>query len=415
MTLPTMPALCRKTSFDAALHDSYAIRMVQSIDEVEEEWALVSDSHDIFYSAAFLRCIEKATPSGITPYYCLVTNHEKPIGIIYLQSKSVRLEENLRADHKREGKFRFSPLLWFKKWVIRQIHFHTVICGNLMLTGRYGFYFPGNLGKDEQFRLVAEATRQLQHYLSKTGVKPGLVLVKDFFSDEAPLEEDKAFGFTRFTVQPKMMLPLSPMWSTMEDYVLDLKSKYRVRYKKALQKGAEMEKKELSSEEIAHHRKEIMKLYRCVANQAAFNAFYLHDHYFEELKSALGTALTFKTYWKNGKLIAFFTSITNYDVLDAHFLGYDPDENQDCQIYLNMLFDLIQEGIDKKMRLVDMSRTAIEIKSTVGAIPKDMYLYLKHSHPLINRATNSILSFVKPSDEFIIRSPFKDSPDSNSL
>ncbi|MCE2790225.1 MAG: GNAT family N-acetyltransferase [Saprospiraceae bacterium] len=407
MELLTMPVCRKRVHFSATLHEDFAIRLVETIDEVESDWSMVSDSHDIFYSAAFLRSVERAAPSGIKPYYCVVTHKNVPIGIIYLQSKAVRLEENLKF--QPHSKYSFTGFL--KKWVTSRIHFHTIICGNLMLTGRYGFYFPGAMEKDEQFRLVAEACRQLRAYLTPSGIGPGLVLIKDFFSNEAPLAEDKAFGFTRFSVQPKMILHIRPEWNTLEDYISSLKSKYRVRFKKAKKKLADIRKRTLSAEEISFHRDEIHRLYRHVADQAEFNAFYLNPKYFETLKEALGDAMTFTTYWKEGKLVAFFTSIVNYEVLDAHFLGYDPSENQECQIYLNMLYDLIQEGIEKKLEIVDMSRTAIEIKSTVGAVPHDMYLYLRHDHALLNKATNAILSFVKPKNDFTIRNPFREAGD----
>jgi hypothetical protein len=126
------------------------------------------------------------------------------------------------------------------------------------------------------------------------------------------------------------------------------------------------------------------------------------------LKEAFGDKLILTTYWRNGKMVAFFTSIKNYDVLDAHFLGYDPDENYECQIYLNMLYDLIREGIECGVSKVDMSRTAIEIKSTVGAEPHDMYLYLRHTNKFLNKTVETVLDFIKPQEEYIYRSPFRD-------
>ena len=100
--------------------------------------------------------------------------------------------------------------------------------------------------------------------------------------------------------------------------------------------------------------------------------------------------------------------IKNYDVLDAHFLGYDPVYLQENQLYLNMLYDLVREGIDKKVAQIDMSRTAVEIKSTVGAIPYDMFLYLKHTNAMLNKTVDFVLGLVKPEEQYVIRSPFRD-------
>ena len=237
------------------------------------------------------------------------------------------------------------------------------------------------------------------------------LLANIFFTEDAPVIAENYHSYTKFTVQPKMILKIKKEWKTFDDYVEDMKSKYRVRYRKSLQKAADITKIVFNETDIAANRDIINKLYKNVSDQADFNAFLLHEKYFENLKAALGSKMTFTTYWRQGKMVAFFTTIKNYEVLDAHFLGYDPVENVECQLYLNMLYDLVREGHENKMDIIDMSRTAVEIKSTVGALPYDMILYMKHTNPLLNKGVETVLGFVKPDASYVIRHPFRDGKD----
>jgi len=386
----------------------YSLEIMDSIDHIEEEWLSVSEAHDIFFSPEFLRCIEKCPATGITPYYCLVKEGRSTVGIIYFQSKYVKLKENLRKPGAESDSGIDKWLKPLRHAVVSSINFQTIVCGNLLLTGNYGFCFKNDISRDEQFYIVIKATDKLSKYLKTNGTDVGLVLIKDFFTQDTPEKGEYHKGFTKFSVQPKMILNLEPTWKSFDDYLESMKSKYRVRARKALGKAQKIIKKEFSAEEIAAHRDTIHALYKNVSDQADFNAFVLHPNYFENLKSSLGDKLKLVTYWEGDKMIAFFTSIKNYDVLDAHFLGYEPSLNGQYQIYLNMLYDLIAEGINYQSRIIDMSRTAIEIKSTVGAKPHKMYLYLKHNNALVNKTVEHILGFVKPDEAYIIRSPFRD-------
>ncbi|MBK8514969.1 MAG: GNAT family N-acetyltransferase [Saprospiraceae bacterium] len=388
--------------------DKYSISLHDSIRDIEKNWTILAEGKDIFFCTDFLSCLEDFPASGIKPYYGLIKDSDETVGILYFQSKYVRLRENLRAP-ENETKSTLSKISApIKQAMVRLINFQTIVCGNLLLTGKYGFYFKPTISRDEQFYIVIKAAQKLNEHLRHEGTSPGLMLIKDFFSVDIPVSGEYHKGFTKFKVQPKMILELKPEWKTFDDYLSDMKSKYRVRARKALQKASEITRKVFSSDQIAEHRATIHALYKNVSDQADFNAFVLHEHYFENLQIALGKNMVFTTYWKNDKMVAFFTSIKNFDILDAHFLGYDPSENIECQLYLNMLYDLIKEGIDKRVSKVDMSRTAVEIKSTVGAVPHDMYLYLKHANKLLNKTVETILGYVKPNEQYIIRSPFRD-------
>jgi Peptidogalycan biosysnthesis/recognition len=404
--LPTLS--CHKSKLPSAIvTGGYDVTLCEQIKDIEEAWSEAAPM-DVLLQIDFLACVEKFAPSGIKPYYGVVTKAGKAVGVIYWQMKYVQLKDNLRNVQSQSQSLMSKAKTNIKDVVISKINFQTLVCGNLMLTGKYGFYFKEKINQNLQFDIVTAATELLSQKLKTIGIHPELVLFKDFFGHDLPENTNYAPYYTRFLVQPKMILPLHPSWDTFDDYTEDLKSKYRVRLRKARGKVALFEIRILEADDIKRHSTIIMQLYKNISDEAEFNAFVLHEEYFGNLKAALGNDMTFTSYWQGNDMIAFYTSIRNVDTLDAHFLGYQPTANKEYQLYLNMLLDLVREGIDKRLKYIDLSRTAVEIKSTIGATPHDMFLFLKHTHPLLNKVTAMILGFVKPSKNYTIRSPFKD-------
>ena len=75
-----------------------------------------------------------------------------------------------------------------------------------------------------------------------------------------------------------------------------------------------------------------------------------------------------------------------------------------------MLYDMIQIGIDEKFTRISFGRTAMEIKTTVGAIPNPTNLYLKITNPLLNLFGGPVIRNIKQ-ETFVPRHPFKGQED----
>lgn len=398
--------VCKKSEKVNQIKDNFNIIVSEKILDIEDDWSSGAPN-DVFFSVDFLNCVEQNPPSGITPYYCVVKQKDSICGIVYWQHKYVQLKENIRFKNQDNDNQAEQLTNMIKKSVIEKINFHSIVSGNLMLTGKYGSHFDKHIPLEKQFELIEACGEAVQKKLLSKNIDVGLVLFKDFYKHQLP-EKLENFPFTKFEVQPKMSIKLSKSWNNFDDYVHALKSKYRVRARKAIKDASFLIKKTFDAQQIREHKSTILKLYKNIAENAGFNGFILHEDYFENLKLALKEKLIFTTYWQDDKMIAFFTSIKNEDILDAHFLGYDLQENKEHSLYLNMLYDLVKTGIHLKLKEVDFSRTAVEIKSTVGAEPQKMYLYLRHTNHLLNKTVKPILSLVKPNTDYIIRSPFRD-------
>ena len=93
--------------------------------------------------------------------------------------------------------------------------------------------------------------------------------------------------------------------------------------------------------------------------------------------------------------------------MDTYFLGYDKTLQKTKQLYLNMLLDMVKFAVEQQLESIVFGRTALEIKSTVGAEPVQIYGLIKHSNFFINKFMSKIFPYIEPKVEWLQRKPFK--------
>ena len=151
----------------------------------------------------------------------------------------------------------------------------------------------------------------------------------------------------------------------------------------------------------------IYDLYLHVAKNAPFNTFFLPKNHFRTFKEIFKDKFLFYGYFIDEKLIGFNTLIKNGSVMDTYFLGYDDSIQREKMLYLNMLYDMIAYSINKGFKEIVFARTALEIKSSVGARPIQMYGYIGHTNPLVNVFMPKIFHYLEPETPWQERNPFK--------
>jgi hypothetical protein len=235
-----------------------------------------------------------------------------------------------------------------------------------------------------------------------------LVFVKDFYEDIFLELPDSSYcrKYHPIDTQPNMIMEIPSSWGGLEGYLSAVKSKYRVRAKKALEMASVLEKRELGLEEIEANEELLHSLYLKVVEDVGFNLFILHPRYFSELKRNLKEHFHLWVYVKGEDIIGFYTVLEDGDILDAHFLGYDPEVNHQYKLYMHMLLSMIDFAATHQFRQLQLSRTATEIKSSVGAEGVKMWAYMRHPWPLLNGWVPRIYSFFKPDLSWVPRQPF---------
>lgn len=383
----------------------------RSVEAAGRDWDAAAPAHDIFLQRKYLSILEANPPQGMRFGYLVFYKGDVPIGVALCQIKYFKGDDNISdLDVQSKDPCFFNGLArWFKRWVAGKAAGDILICGNMLLTGEHGYYFDYQKIKPlAAVEILEKALDDVVEIMGREGVKMPVILVKDIAPEHHEQGQDLVKkGFVEFDIQPNMVLHLN--FPDFDGYLNAMSTKYRTRAKRAFKKlDGGVEKRELNLVEIQRELPRIYELYREVAKNAGFNMVDLNEHYLLALKRDLPEYFKMFAYYEQGKMLAFYTVIQNGDELEAHFLGYDKAHNHDRQLYLNILYDIIRYGLDCKCRDIVFARTALEIKSSVGALAHDLYCYLRHQNSIANRFTGTILDYLKPVEEWQPRHPFKE-------
>ncbi len=357
----------------------------------------------IFQSRAYHSALESAPPEKMSFWYVRLEHDQKLAGILCFQVKDFNpgdsLKNQINGTLVRKVRYKAASL----------INLSVLCLGNTLVTGDYGFCFQAGISDRLQTTLMMET---IDWMLSlKEFRKIGLVFVKDFYEDIFSATPDAVYckKYHAIDTQPSMIMDIPSVWGDLHGYLNSLKSKYRVRAKKALGVAKELECIELNADEIEENEELLHQLYLKVVEDVGFNLFILSRKYFSALKRSLGDKFRLWIYKDKGELISFFTVFEDGDILDAHFLGYDPEVNHKYNLYLNMLLLMIDLATTSGFRQLQLSRTATEIKSSVGAEGISMWSYMRAAKSSFNWLIPKAYSFFKPDLSWVARNPFHES------
>ncbi|MFC4722840.1 GNAT family N-acetyltransferase [Geojedonia litorea] len=379
-------------------------KLYNSYKELPRSWDEI-ESKDIMLSRSYFKALENATPNNIKLYYVAVFKKDSLVAMVLVQHVRLYLKDMFRNSSTSRLKTLLRDLLSiFLKGNI-------LVVGNLTHTGQHGMYYISSTVKiNEVLNGIFDAIDTLKKQIKvEKKKKIRLIMFKDYFLNDPIHKAAHLFdhnGYYKVTVQPNMILEIRPNWLKMEDYIANLNKKYRTRYKRARKKFNGIERKELTLDDVQNNSKQLHSLYSNVSNNAKFNTFYLPQQHFYQYKQELQDNFKIYGYYLEGQLIGFYSLILNHNTLETYFLGYDSEHQYSNQLYLNMLYDMLDFGIIHKFKLIVYARTAMEIKSSVGAKALPMVMFVKHTNTLANKLLRTIFNFMKPNNDWEERHPF---------
>ncbi len=260
-------------------------------------------------------------------------------------------------------------------------HIKIMFCGNIFLSGEHGISFSENCNKNNTVLQIGKALDNI----AKTTRPLHAIFIKDFETSALEYASDfEHFGFTNIKVEPNMLISLKPEWRTFEDYKAALKSKYRVKANKADSKSKALEVRIFSKKDVELFKNELQNLYQNTIDNANFNAQVLDLNTYIKLKDSYKDNFIVWSYFLDDKIVGFLSALKNKNQLDAHFIGLNYSLNKSHAIYPRILNDYIRLGLEKKVEIINLGRTASEIKSTIGAQPLELSCYIKHKNKFIN-------------------------------
>jgi len=384
--------------------NTYSISFSSSILDFESVWPKTDELRNVLLSQAYLKTIESAKTDLKGFLYAVVYNaFEEPVYFYYFQYKQFNAADSLN--------YTLNDSLWnrlknkVKRSVASIIHARGLVCGNLMVTGDHGRIAADRSDAkldDWQFHTLVHEQALLAS--KEYGHNVGFLLAKDF-KEEAP--SNLSIDWNSVTVQPNMVFYLRPNWTDLPSYMSDMTSKYRKRTRSALRKVDDFVFKEVEVDEILVHIDRIYDLYLEIVQRAPFNMFILTKQYFIDLKKNLGPLCDFTLVFDENNLIAFQINIVNNDEYEAHFLGYNQAQLISHDLYLNLLLNSVKLALARKSDKIIFSRTAMQIKSSIGSVPEELYLYLTIRNGILNKLVKLAFKFFNPPVVFDQRHPFK--------
>ncbi|NVJ88526.1 MAG: GNAT family N-acetyltransferase [Flavobacteriaceae bacterium] len=382
---------------------SYSTIFYRSIDaipkQIWEELQLVSQP---YLKPEFLESLEK-NHQEIKFYYMILKNKEnKVVALANIKIIDFHLD-NITSY--------FENFLNKLKLVLRKIDIlpykkplKLLITGNIFVSGEHGIFIKTNENKKEIIKTIAKATLVLEKDFN---LKIDAFLLKDFLNESLTITDElKDFNYHPFSVEPIMVLHIEKTWRSFDDYLHVLKTKFRVKAKKAFSLSKELTIINITSNNIDDYLPKMNMLYKKVISKATFNLSDFNLATYKDLKLKFGELYILKVYTLQGKVVGFLSGLIHNKNLDAHFVGIDYQLNKTFGIYQRMLYDYIQIAIENNLETLNFGRTASEIKSSVGAKPVDLTMYLRHKRGLTNKILKLFLQRVQPTP-FHQNFPFK--------
>ena len=381
------------------MNTTYSFEIYDRTSLLPLEWNSLA-IENIFLTREYLEVLEKSSPVNMICHFIGIFDKKKLVGIVLTQ---FLFAEKLDSFGERDQCLKTSV----RNFAFKNFASHVLFVGNNMLTGQNAFYFSKNIKQSKAIKTLHKAITQLKKDLKASGKKVHITSIKDFTAAEIkPLQAEFKNNYT-FSTQPNMVFEINENWKTEQDYIDALSKKYRDQYKRARKKTDGIQKQKMSLSEIKKYEDDIYDLYFHVAKNAPFNTFFLARNHFSFFKEIMKEDFLFYGYFLDEKLIGFNTLIKNGAVMDTYFLGYNETIQREKMLYLNMLYDMIAYSINQGFREIVFARTALEIKSSVGAKPLKMYGLITHSNTLINHNIAKLFNYLEPKTDWQERNPFK--------
>jgi hypothetical protein len=296
--------------------------------------------------------------------------------------RGVTLVEDTHAESHRLEQHLESRSWWFSV-LSKRLHgasgafrFPVRVVGSVLGSGGHAYRFSPTVPAGVRRELVS--TEMVKSLRATPGeIQPKVVLVKDFPAATKTPRKRRGFkpkpwssGWVDLEFDPVMRLVLNPEWKHMDDYLEELKTKARTKVKRILKcsEGCRLELLDYAS--MQANIELLHSLYLQVYAEASFRLGALSPEDLLAAKRHWGDDFKVQVVWHDDQLVAFQCGYLTSKTVEAFFVGFNRELNKDLSLYQRMLIEFIQWGIEAQKEEVAMGRTALDIKSSVGATPE---------------------------------------------
>lgn len=314
------------------------------------------------------------------------------------------VEDAHAESHNLEGHLESDNFLfrWAYDWLHgphRVLRFPLRVMGPLLGSGDHAYRFIPSISANEAQDL---ATTTLPALPLRNGFKPRAYLIKDFLAP--PNAPERIAGgrswhrkWVDLEFDPLMRIPINPEWTALEHYMGELKTKARTKVKRILTCSGDCEIEELTFDEVVAHANLLESLYKLVYEEAGFRLGELRAADLVQTKSTWQNQFRISVLRVGGEILGFQCGFITPETVEAFFVGFDRNQHKELALYQRMLVEFIRWGIEAGSREVVMGRTALDIKSSVGAMPERLYCVVRFPNPVLHLLARMAARFSHPS------------------
>ena len=275
-----------------------------------------------------------------------------------------------------------------KAWLHRRggLRFAVRVIGSPLASGPHGARFAP--GVDEWGCL--QALLELPAIQAGT-TAPNTQVVKDKPSSEPWASGHRHAGrstwqrgWVDLEFDPVMRVHLNGK-DSWEDYLAGMRTKARTKVKRIQILSKDLEFRALTKEEMTQMQDELHALYMSVYGRASFRLGCLQKEDFALLKEEMGEGFQLWVATLEGRIIGFHCGMCDGQDVEAYFVGFEGNHNKSHALYQRMLLEFIQWGLREGCGGVNLGRTALDIKASLGAEPQRLVLHERVKNPIVHR------------------------------
>jgi hypothetical protein len=364
-----------------------------------KDWEQVLVAYNLYLSIPYLKVLEETLQGQVSLFFCVSYQHGVPALITAFQLVTF-------VDSREQTRSSFLKLFSETKSKRHPFKMNMLVCGNVFADGEHGFVATKAISQEEVIVELVAISKEIEKRFSPHK-KISVSLFKEFWPSSVVMMDGLlASRFKGFNIDVNMVLDIHASWNTFDDYLLSMKTKFRTKANSAYKRSKDVEMQSFSSSEINTNSETIDILLANVLDKSEYSFGRMDASVFAELKKNLKDDFSFMGVYLENKLVGFSIAYFHKNIIEAGFVGLDYTLNVDYAIYQRILYNYVEQAIERKASQLQLGRTSELIKSALGARPVDMKLYAKHKRPLTNLIMGAVLNKVTPSD-YELRRPFK--------
>lgn len=342
----------------------YSCFLADRISDVDNAaWDRLTDGAGCFLSRRYLRALERTRPENLEPRYALVTRGRQAVAAVAAQS--------LRVDaagfvHRRPS----APP--------SRLRARLLVCGNVFSWGSHGLALSRQEDPGELWPAVIRA-------LERLGPRTDAVAVKDL--DPA---EPSPPGFRPLATEPDMVLDLPAAWSSMDDYLAALRTRYRRAARRVARQLAAAGCRVEPATDLDAVAGRLHELYLAVHDAARVRPATPRASYLPELARVFEDDLRCSVIRRDDEIVGFVITLKDGDNAVGYHLGFDRELGAGVPLYVGLLHATLADALALDCRRLSLGRTALESKARLGAIPRPLRIGWK-GYSRLGRALDKVV------------------------